>query len=337
MQSQQSSSFDTKTVLITGSNSGLGFEAARQFAAAGYGRVILACRTLEKANSARKELVALTGLDPFETLAVDVSSIDSAHKACEELISRGHQIDSLLLNAGLVSGDRVNKSEDGFELSFAASVIGHHIMTVRLAEANMLASGARVVIAGSEAARDDLPAMMGFKLYDFGKGQPAEFGSDLTEAMKSFASVSKPQLYDGNRYYAMTKLMTSWWAAAASRHFSGKVSVFAVSPGSNMDTAAGRNLTGVKKFLFTVIMPKIAPFMGMSQPTHLGAKRYLDVLLGEGGPYVSGKTYTSKEKKLVGPMFEQKHPHLVDVAKQDATWATVVQMTNRELFSTEKS
>ena len=161
--SKSSNQFSQKTALVTGANSGLGFEAAAQLAEAGYGRVILACRTLEKAETAKKRLAGRVGSDPFETLEVDVSSIASAQAASDELVSRGDPIDALLLNAGMLSGDTMNKSADGLEMSFASSIIGHHVMTIRLLNAGILPQGARVVIAGSEAARDDLPPMMGFK------------------------------------------------------------------------------------------------------------------------------------------------------------------------------
>lgn len=122
----------SKTTLITGANSGLGFEAAAQLAEAGYGRVILACRTLEKAEQARAQLVERLGKDPFETLAVDVSSVESARAASDELVSRGNAIDALLLNAGMVAGDAMGKSVDGLELAFASSIVGHHVLTVRV-------------------------------------------------------------------------------------------------------------------------------------------------------------------------------------------------------------
>jgi len=51
-----------KSALVTGANSGLGFEAAAQLAEQGYGRVILACRTLEKAETAKQALAARVGL-----------------------------------------------------------------------------------------------------------------------------------------------------------------------------------------------------------------------------------------------------------------------------------
>ena len=81
--------FEGKSVLVTGANSGLGYEASAQLAEAGYSRVILACRTLEKADTARSSLVARVNADPFETLAVDVSSIESANAASErEMLKR---------------------------------------------------------------------------------------------------------------------------------------------------------------------------------------------------------------------------------------------------------
>ena len=81
-----------KSVIVTGANSGLGFEAAGQLAEAGYGHIILACRTVEKAEAARQELIQRVGSDPFETLAVELTSIDSATAAADELIARGGSI-----------------------------------------------------------------------------------------------------------------------------------------------------------------------------------------------------------------------------------------------------
>jgi len=316
-----------KSALVTGANSGLGFEAAAQLAEQGYGRVILACRTLEKAETAKQALAARVGSDPFETLAVDVSSIASAQAASDELIKRGNPIDALLLNAGMVSGDVMSKSVDGFELSFASSIIGHHVMTVRLLDADLLPEGARVVIAGSEGARNDLPAMFGAKLYDFATDPPREFGDNLHDAMVSFARVAKPEKFEGMRYYAMTKTFTSWWTAAIARKYGERISIFTVSPGSNMATNAARHTTGFKNVLYTKIMPALGSAFGMSQPVPLGAKRYVDVLNGVGGDYANGKSYMSKPKKLVGPLHEMRQTHLLDVERQEAAWKVLGELT----------
>ncbi|MEM8861056.1 MAG: SDR family NAD(P)-dependent oxidoreductase, partial [Chloroflexota bacterium] len=112
--------FETKTALVTGANSGLGFEAAAQLAEAGYGRVILACRNLEKAEAAKIQLSERVGHDRFDTLEIDVSSIASAEMAAAELVNQSKTISTLLLNAGIVSGKEMKKSADGIEMTFAA-------------------------------------------------------------------------------------------------------------------------------------------------------------------------------------------------------------------------
>ena len=327
-QSAQSNNpFVDKTALVTGANSGLGFEAAAQLAEAGYSRVILACRTLEKAEGARQALAERVGSDPFETLEVDVSSVESAKAASDEIERRGWVIDSLLLNAGMVSGDVMNKTADGLEVAFASSVIGHHVLTLRFLDAGVLPDHARVVIAGSEGANNDLPAMMDMKLYDFATDAPQDFGSNLHDAMINFVEGAKPEKFNATRYYATTKVFTSWWTAAMARRFGDRISIFTVSPGANLSTNAARHTTGFKRFLFTKFMPTIGRVIGMDQHVSVGAKRYLDVLHGVGGDYVNGKTYTSKPKKLTGPLHEMTHAHLVDVDRQEVAWSVLGELT----------
>lgn len=324
---QTNGSFETKTALVTGANSGLGFEAAGQLAEAGYGRVILACRTARKADDARSRLIARVGSDPFETLEVDVSSIASARAASDELAARAQPIDALLLNAGVVPGDDMGKSADDMEIAFASSIVGHHVMAVSLLEKGVLPKGARIVIAGSEGARNDLPAMFGMALYDFTVAEPTEFGDNLHDAMIAFARGAKPDKYDPMRYYAATKAFTSWWSAAMAREFGDRISVFTVSPGSNMGTNAARNTTGFKKFLFTKVMPFVGSFTGMNMPTPVGAKRYVEVLNGVGHDFTNGRSYMSPPTKVVGPMEEQTTPHLLDVERQKMAFQVIEELT----------
>ena len=319
--------FVDNTALVTGANSGLGFEAAAQLAEAGYGRVILACRTLEKAETARQALAERVGRDPFETLEVDLSSVESARAASDELERRGTVIDSLLLNAGMVSGDVMNKTADGLEVAFASSIIGHHVLTVRLLDAGILSDQARVVIAGSEGANNDLPAMMDMKLYDFATDAPEEFGDNLHDAMINFVEGAKPDSFNATRYYATTKVFTSWWTAAMARRFGDRISIFTVSPGANLSTNAARHTTGFKRFLFTKFMPTVGRAIGMDQHVSVGAKRYVDVLHGVGRDYVNGKTYTSKPKKLTGPLHEMTHDHLLDIERQEVAWTVLGELT----------
>lgn len=78
----------THTALVTGANSGLGFEAAIQLAESGYGRIILGCRSAEKATDARKRLSEHTGRDIFDVFSIDVEDLTSAAHAAQGLIDR---------------------------------------------------------------------------------------------------------------------------------------------------------------------------------------------------------------------------------------------------------
>lgn len=325
------SEFNTKTALVTGANSGLGFEAAAQLAEAGYGRVILACRTLEKGADAKGKLVERVGPNiapnTFETVTVDVASIASAEAVSAELIERGNKIDTLLLNAGLVSGEEMRKSVDGLEITFAASMIGHHIMANRLLKADMLVEGARVVMVGSSAANNDAPAFLGMTVYDFGTGEPTVFGKTLHEAMIAFAKGDKPDAYNSQRYYATTKLFSAWWSAEMARQHGDRVDVFTVGPGPNMGTNVGRHQKGFMKFMMSTVMPLMGKLMGMNQPTAAGAKRYLDVLHNVGQEFEPGRTYTSPPKTGLGPLTAVEYPHILDVERQQIAWSVLNELT----------
>lgn len=316
-----------RSALVTGANSGLGFEAARQLAELGYESVVLACRTQAKADQARAELVAATGVDPFSTLVVDVAEIGSSRAAAAELVSRGQRFDSVLLNAGMVPTE-LHRTSDGIEMCFAASIVGHHIITTALLDAELISPGGRVVLVGSEAANDDLPKMMGMAVYDFAKGEPSSFGPTVETAMENFIRAEGGQEYDGNRQYSTTKVFSAWWSAAMARQHPGDVSFYTVSPGANMATDAARHATGAFKIMIG-FMRRFGKYLGMDQPIEQGAGRYIDVLHGNGGPYQSGRTYTSRPKKMTGPLTVSDAPHLLVAERQDRALAVIDQLTNQ--------
>lgn len=311
--------FANTSALVTGANSGLGFEAAAQLAEMGYGSVVLACRTQAKADSARAELVERTGRDPFSTLVIDVASVASSTTAADELVARGGSFDSILLNAGMVPS-RLDRTAEGLEMCFAASLIGHHVLANALLDAG-LAEGATVVLVGSEAANNDLPKAMGMSVHDFILGEPSEFGSTTAEAMTNFATASAGTDYDGQRQYSTTKVFSAWWSAAMARRHANTTFV-TVSPGANMSTNAARHAEGSFKIMIAV-MRKTGRFLGMDQPISQGAKRYIDVLHGVDGPYENGGTYTSRPKRMVGPLMHRTEDHLLDLERQDTALAVL--------------
>jgi NAD(P)-dependent dehydrogenase (short-subunit alcohol dehydrogenase family) len=301
-----------RRVLVTGASSGLGFEAAAQLADQGFDSVVITARNEAKATKARAELTDRTGRDLFETVAVDLSRPASTRAAAEELIGRGRPFDAVLLNAGAVMAERVLTPE-GLETTFAASIFGHHLLTSALLDGNMLADEARIVIVGSEAANNDLPGAMGFKVFDFALEDTLD-EARFIEAFTAFTQGREPAPFQANNQYATTKVVSAWWAGAMQRRHP-EYSFFNVSPGANLGTNAARHMTGPMKLMFG-LMARIGHLIGMNQPVSVGARRYVDVLTAN-GQFTPGGTYTSGPKKMVGDLTHRTEPWLVEQRRQD--------------------
>ena len=136
-----------RTALITGANSGLGLESVRALAQRG-ARVVLACRSLAKAEAACRELAADGGgeLIPLELNLADLASV--RHGAAQ-VAERCGAIDLLINNAGVMAPPR-QLSAQGFELQFAVNHLGHFALTQQLLP--LLRPGARVVHVSSGAS-----------------------------------------------------------------------------------------------------------------------------------------------------------------------------------------
>ncbi len=122
-----------KTVIITGANSGLGFETAKKISAKSKEfKVILACRNPEKAEKARTQIIEETDNKNVIAMKLDTSSLKSVRNFVEEYKNKyGEKIYALLCNAG-ISGFLNKKremTEDGFDIIFATNHLGHFLLT----------------------------------------------------------------------------------------------------------------------------------------------------------------------------------------------------------------
>ncbi len=171
-----------RAALVTGANSGLGFEASAQLAEQGYNRVILSARTAEKATTARDQLFDRTSSDVFETLILDSDDLATVDAAADELAERGGKIDLLLLNAGMAPTIDVVRTAQGIEGTVASTLVGHHLLTSRLLAEDLLSDRARIIIAGSDAARGDVPT---FHPLDVDAFAADHFDGDLEAAIEA--------------------------------------------------------------------------------------------------------------------------------------------------------
>jgi NAD(P)-dependent dehydrogenase (short-subunit alcohol dehydrogenase family) len=135
---------DGRRVVVTGANSGIGYETARAFARAGAAVVV----------AARDEAKGLAAADAIghgaAWQALDLASLASIERFADAQLEAGHPIDRLILNAGVMALPERHATADGFELQLGTNLLGHFALTARLWP--LLAAGARVVPLASIAA-----------------------------------------------------------------------------------------------------------------------------------------------------------------------------------------
>jgi NAD(P)-dependent dehydrogenase (short-subunit alcohol dehydrogenase family) len=311
--------------LVTGTTSGLGYAAASMLAAEGCREVIVTGRSLARARETASQLAAETNTQVFTPLELDLNTPASVQSALAALVKRGRPIDFLLLNAGMVGGKARVLTAAGVEAA-QAPLIGHHQLTVGLLRANLLSPNARIVIAGAEPARGDVPM---FSYTDVAAFAAKHHQGNRTTAVEALVRNGPNVKYEPNRAYADAKLIVAWWAAALARRLPSGMAVYAVSPGSAPDTKAVRNAGRAMKWL---MIPLVKLIPGMSQTPETAARRYLQA--SAFGTDVSGQFFASAPKKLTGPIEAMRHPHFHDRANQEPAWQAVVKVSGVD-FSSE--
>lgn len=156
-----------RVALVSGANTGLGFEACRVLAGRG-ARVIMACRSIAKGENARNLILEKVPGAQLELEELDVSSMDSVRRCAERLESRLERLDLLINNAGVMAIP-AGKSADGYDLQFATNHLGHFLLTGLMLPRLLATPGSRIVPVSSIAARQgsiDFEDLMGDKHYD---------------------------------------------------------------------------------------------------------------------------------------------------------------------------
>jgi NAD(P)-dependent dehydrogenase (short-subunit alcohol dehydrogenase family) len=188
--------------LVTGANTGIGFEVARGLARSGF-RVVLACRDRAKGDAARNSIATEIRDSDIETLVVDLASQSSIRSAAQEFSGKHDVLDVLVNNAGMSSPKR-RESPEGIELTFATNALGYHLLTGELLELLRRAPSARVINTASMMA----------------------YGLDLDDV--NF----KRRRYDASTAYAQSKQADRMLTWALARRLAGtSVTANALHPG----------------------------------------------------------------------------------------------------------
>lgn len=142
-----------RTILITGANSGIGYQAALELARHG-ATVLLGCRSAAKGEAARQRIVQEVPGAAVEVVLLDMASLASIRSFAEAFVSSGARLDGLINNAGVMALPTRELTADGFERQFGTNHLGHFALTGRLMTALLRAEAPRVVTVASLAHRD---------------------------------------------------------------------------------------------------------------------------------------------------------------------------------------
>lgn len=140
-----------RTIVVTGANTGLGYQTAAALAAK-EARVVLAVRNLDKGKTAAKQIEQASPGASVELQQIDLSSLESIQCAADELRKKFDNIDLLINNAG-VSMTPKSHTKDGFELQFGTNHLGHFALTGLLLERMLTVPGSRIVTVSSVGHR----------------------------------------------------------------------------------------------------------------------------------------------------------------------------------------
>ena len=140
-----------RTAVVTGSNTGLGYETAAALAAKG-AHVVLAVRNVDKGRAAEARIGDATPGASVSVQELDLTSLDSVRAAAEALRSNHDTIDLLINNAGVMMTPKAT-TKDGFELQFGTNHLGHFAFTGLLLDRVLAAPGSRVVTVSSVGHR----------------------------------------------------------------------------------------------------------------------------------------------------------------------------------------
>lgn len=195
---------DGKTVIITGANTGIGKETARDLVRRG-ARVIMACRDVLKGENAAQEIIAETGNQQVIVRKLDLADSNSVKQFAEKILKEEQQLHILINNAGVMMCP-YSKTEDGFEMQFGVNHLGHFLLTFLLLDLIKSSAPARIVNVSSLA-------------HFFGQ--------------INFSDLQSEKRYHSGPAYCQSKLANVLFTRELARRLEGSnVTVNALHPGS---------------------------------------------------------------------------------------------------------
>ncbi|XP_071453831.1 retinol dehydrogenase 13-like isoform X2 [Hetaerina americana] len=265
---QAPSRADGKVVIITGSNTGIGKETAREMARRG-AKVIMACRDGNKCEKTREEIVLETKNKYVYCRSCDLSSQDSVRKFVERFNKEENRLDILINNAGVMRCPR-SLTNEGIEMQLGVNHMGHFLLTNLLLDKLMESAPSRIINVSSVAHKR-------------GKINKEDLNSEKS--------------YDAAASYNQSKLANILFTRELAKKLEGtNVTVNAVHPGI-VDTEIIRHMSFFNSY-FSAIFIKPFVWMFVRSPPR-GAQTTLYAALDESLEKVTGKYFSDCEEQEV--------------------------------------
>lgn len=309
------------SVLVTGGNSGIGFECARALARAGR-HVVIASRSRKASDEAVRTIAAESGADRIEALDLDLASPASIRALVSELEARNLPLQSLVCNAGLQFTKGPVLSDQGYELTFAVNHLGHFLLTNLLLTRLASRAPARIVIVSS-GVHD--PTRF--------TGMPKAKIADL-ETLAATGGAT-PGKFSGPLAYVNSKVCNLWFAYELGRRLEAKglstadrpIAVNSFDPGLVPGSGLAREYPAFARSIWNSVMPAMASALTHYIPSVSTAPKsgtalaqlVLEPRLGIRG----ARYYPSHTKWYETPSSEQSY----DTGRARELWEASIRMT----------
>ena len=271
----------TRTFIVTGGNTGLGFECASALGADTGNLVVIACRDAEQGSRAATRLRQAGCV--AEVLPIDLAIQASVHAFVDRFRKRGFPpLAGVVCNAGGQNVAAPTQTAEGYETTFAVNHLGHYLL-VRLLLPD-LASGARITFVSS-GTHDPKQKT--------GMPEPRYVDADVV------AHDFEPGSRAGRRRYTTSKLCNVYCTYELARHLAASpdkrlrsISADAFDPGLMPATSLARTYPAPLRFISKRILPALALFMSNIHSPATSGRRLALLASGEQEP-TTGKYFSN--------------------------------------------
>ncbi len=306
--------------LVTGGNSGIGFECARQLARQGW-QVIIASRNRELSAEAVRRIAAESGPEVIVAMDLDLASPASVRQLAGEIAARDLPLRALVCNAGVQVTKGPRLTPDGYELTFAVNHLGHFLLANLLLGRLLANAPARLVVVSS-GVHDPRRTT----------GMPKPAFSDM--ATLAATGGARRDSFSGGLAYVNSKLCNLWFTYELVRRLEAsglseggrRLTVNAFDPGLVPGSGLAREYAAPLRFFWKRVLPGLArvltPVVPSINPADKAGGALARLVLDPELERVSGKYFPSHTRWREDPSSAASY----DLERARALWEESTRM-----------